>query len=67
MNQRPYLTGGLTVTVEPSGKVIVTGGKFANAGCREAVQLGIVWAMAALSEALRENISDDRPVLSARG
>lgn len=57
-----------TVTIFPDGMVVVNEDfEVENCSCREAVQLGIAWAMERLGAALVENMTADEPKLSARG
>lgn len=54
-----------TVIVEPSGRVIISGFDFEGSDCREAVRLGIAWAIQKLAAAQIEGMTADRPKLSA--
>lgn len=65
MNERPKLITPGTVTIRPNGKVIVSDFEVANASCREAVQIAIVWAQEHLARSLHESLSADAPKLSA--
>ena len=51
----PEMIAAPTVTIEPNGRVIVFRGAFKNADCRDAVQLGIAWAIEKLGAALAED------------
>ncbi|MGH9640921.1 MAG: hypothetical protein ACRD3Q_00705 [Terriglobales bacterium] len=63
----PRIVKAGTVTVEPNGVVIIHDDfKFKDAGCREATQLGMAWAVKKLGAALVEDMSADSPRLSAR-
>lgn len=54
-----------TVTINVDGRVYVEGFEFEHADCREACQLSMAWAVEKLGTALVEDMTADKPRLSA--
>lgn len=64
MSGWPKLLKAPTVTITPDGKVRIAGYRVTNCSCREAAQLGMVWAVGKLQKAIIENMTADSPDLS---